>query len=180
MRPVTLISHPSPLRLLNHHHPNTHAHTCKRKGKQSAFVCRHDCHDVWFYARLRKEELRRSVKSRWPAGERNRSGGLLRHTVPLFQILSTVKGIRQRWVKMVWICTYFSDSHHTCVVLFLSIWTPHFLLLPNQLFYCLILPLQVKFLPPFGVPIAHVYQPLQFTVTPTLTSQSPYFFILHF
>lgn len=149
--------------------------TYKRGLLPLAFVRRHDCHDAWFYARLRKEEHRRSVKSRWPAGERNRSGGLFRHTVPLFQILSTVKGIWQRCVKMVRICTCFSDSHHTCVVLSISIWTSHFLLLPNQLFYHLILSCQVKLLHPFGVPITHVYQPLQFTVPPTLTSHSPYF-----
>lgn len=49
----------------------------RHKGRMSMRVI--GCCDARLSAARRNEEHRRSSESRWPAGERNRSGGLLQH-----------------------------------------------------------------------------------------------------
>lgn len=140
-----------------YHHPRAH----NAQGKQSTSVCCHDCRDARVYAAQRDEEHRRSSKSRWPAGERNRSGGLFQHfshiqPSPLSMACASA-GLYGAYVRTSHLC--YSFIIHMNISLHADATSAA---------------LQVCRLHPFD--IKQVYQVRQFTVPPILTSQSPYFF----
>lgn len=99
-------------------------------------MCVSGCRDARLSAARRNEEHRRSSKSRWPAGERNRSGGLLQHPhLSHFQSSPLLMACASVELNGAYVPTFFWQPSHSVYsfIIHLKICKCHILCTPSPL-----------------------------------------------